>query len=121
MLASTFRSTILPASARLALRPAGLVTPTHTALTLARRGMSNAAKQRPLSPHLAIYKFPFNAVTSVAFRATGILLTVGAYAAIDTRSLLGAAPSLMPFPSPLQVLPACPSPSSVPASPWSTT
>jgi succinate dehydrogenase/fumarate reductase cytochrome b subunit len=40
---------------------------------------TSAAKNRPMSPHLTIYKFPFNAVTSVGFRATGILLTAGTY------------------------------------------
>ena len=49
-----------------------------TASAGARRVMSStAAKGRPLSPHLMIYKFPFNAQTSVAFRATGIIMTGG--------------------------------------------
>lgn len=70
------RSTILPAS-RLIPRSSALQYAIVS--TGARRATSTAAKNRPLSPHLEIYKFPFNAITSVAFRATGILLTTGAY------------------------------------------
>ena len=54
--------------------------PSTTTSCVARRVLStsSSAARRPLSPHLTIYKMPFNAVTSVGFRATGILLTVGA-------------------------------------------
>jgi hypothetical protein len=37
-----------------------------------------AAKQRPLSPHLTIYTFKVNMITSVLFRGTGIVMTGGA-------------------------------------------
>lgn len=32
---------------------------------------------RPISPHVTIYKFPITALTSIANRGTGIMLTVG--------------------------------------------
>jgi hypothetical protein len=51
--------------------------PSSTAVVPRRILSTNVAARRPLSPHLQIYKLPFNAVTSVAFRATGILLTLG--------------------------------------------
>jgi len=39
-------------------------------------------KQRPLSPHLTIYKFRVNMITSVIFRGTGILMAGGMYIGI---------------------------------------
>jgi len=34
---------------------------------------------RPLSPHVTIYKFPLPAITSITTRITGVALTVGVY------------------------------------------
>jgi succinate dehydrogenase / fumarate reductase cytochrome b subunit len=38
-----------------------------------------ATKQRPLSPHLQVYRWQIQMVTSIVHRATGIILTVGAF------------------------------------------
>ncbi len=37
-----------------------------------------ATKQRPLSPHLQVYRWQIQMVTSIIHRATGIILTIGA-------------------------------------------
>ena len=37
-----------------------------------------ATRQRPLSPHLQVYRWEIQMATSIVHRATGILLTVGA-------------------------------------------
>lgn len=37
-----------------------------------------ASEQRPLSPHLQIYRLPFAALLSITHRATGIVLTLAA-------------------------------------------
>ncbi len=34
-------------------------------------------RQRPLSPHLDIYRFAYTLATSIAHRATGLILTAG--------------------------------------------
>ncbi|MFM7397308.1 MAG: succinate dehydrogenase, cytochrome b556 subunit [Gammaproteobacteria bacterium] len=34
-------------------------------------------RQRPLSPHIGVYKFAYTMATSIAHRATGIVLSVG--------------------------------------------
>uniref|UniRef100_A0A2L2Y344 Succinate dehydrogenase cytochrome b560 subunit, mitochondrial n=1 Tax=Parasteatoda tepidariorum TaxID=114398 RepID=A0A2L2Y344_PARTP len=39
----------------------------------------NERLQRPLSPHLTIYRFPLPAMLSITHRATGIALTAGMY------------------------------------------
>jgi succinate dehydrogenase / fumarate reductase cytochrome b subunit len=39
-----------------------------------------AAQQRPLSPHLTIYRLPLAARLSITHRATGVFLSVGAFA-----------------------------------------
>lgn len=36
-----------------------------------------ARRQRPLSPHLQVYRLPLPALTSIAHRITGVALTVG--------------------------------------------
>ena len=36
-----------------------------------------AKRQRPLSPHLQVYRLPLPALTSIAHRITGVGLTVG--------------------------------------------
>jgi succinate dehydrogenase / fumarate reductase, cytochrome b subunit len=36
-----------------------------------------AANNRPLSPHLQVYRLPITGVISITHRATGILLTLG--------------------------------------------
>jgi succinate dehydrogenase / fumarate reductase cytochrome b subunit len=35
-------------------------------------------KQRPLSPHLQIYRLPLNAILSISHRISGVLLALGA-------------------------------------------
>lgn len=37
-----------------------------------------ADRDRPLSPHLQIYRLPLNAITSITHRITGVLLCLGA-------------------------------------------
>lgn len=37
-----------------------------------------ASRQRPLSPHLQVYRWQVQMVTSILHRATGVLLSVGA-------------------------------------------
>jgi succinate dehydrogenase / fumarate reductase, cytochrome b subunit len=37
-----------------------------------------ADRERPLSPHLQIYRLPLNAVLSISHRLTGIVLALGA-------------------------------------------
>ena len=37
-----------------------------------------ATRQRPLSPHLQVYRWQVQMVTSILHRATGIVLTIGA-------------------------------------------
>jgi succinate dehydrogenase / fumarate reductase cytochrome b subunit len=39
-----------------------------------------AAQQRPLSPHLQVYKPQLTSVLSITHRATGVLLALGAFA-----------------------------------------
>jgi succinate dehydrogenase / fumarate reductase cytochrome b subunit len=39
-----------------------------------------AAQQRPLSPHLQVYRLPLAARLSILHRATGVFLAVGAFA-----------------------------------------
>ena len=39
--------------------------------------VQNSKIERPLSPHLQIYKFPFTAVTSILHRMTGVALAIG--------------------------------------------
>lgn len=38
----------------------------------------SAARQRPLSPHLEIYRLPLAAITSISHRISGVALTGGA-------------------------------------------
>jgi succinate dehydrogenase cytochrome b556 subunit len=52
---------------------------------------SNLAKNRPLSPHLAIYKFRINMNTSVLFRGTGVVL-VGGIAGLSILNLINMKP-----------------------------
>lgn len=37
-----------------------------------------ADRDRPLSPHLQVYRLPLNAITSITHRLTGLLLALGA-------------------------------------------
>jgi succinate dehydrogenase / fumarate reductase, cytochrome b subunit len=39
-----------------------------------------AAQQRPLSPHLQVYRLPLAARLSILHRATGVFLSLGAFA-----------------------------------------
>ena len=46
-------------------------------------------RNRPLSPHLQIYKMPFTAILSITHRATGVALAVGTVVlAITVAALL---------------------------------
>jgi succinate dehydrogenase / fumarate reductase cytochrome b subunit len=40
--------------------------------------MAEAKRQRPLSPHLQIYRWPVTMATSITHRATGMALYIGA-------------------------------------------
>ncbi|WP_036250741.1 succinate dehydrogenase, cytochrome b556 subunit [Methylobacter sp. BBA5.1] len=39
--------------------------------------MDQQKSNRPLSPHLQVYKLPLNAVASIAHRITGVILSIG--------------------------------------------
>jgi succinate dehydrogenase / fumarate reductase cytochrome b subunit len=39
----------------------------------------NNLKNRPLSPHIQVYKMPFSAMLSILHRITGLVLTAGAF------------------------------------------
>ena len=63
-------------------------------------------EERPLSPHLTIYRWPITMTLSILHRITGVALAVGfiafafwlgaiAYEAISYRSMLAAAGSLV--------------------------
>lgn len=45
---------------------------------MADNPQSQATRERPLSPHLTIYRWPVTMMTSITHRATGIALSVGA-------------------------------------------
>ena len=64
------------AAARAAVQ-GGMVARAAAAVAPARAASSDAASKRPLSPHLTIYKFSPNMITSTTFRGTGIAMTVG--------------------------------------------
>lgn len=49
----------------------------------------NEKLQRPMSPHLTIYKFPLPAVLSVFHRGTGVALTLGVSASAIILTLGG--------------------------------
>lgn len=51
-----------------------------------------ANKNRPLSPHLQIYKLPVTGVLSITHRLTGILLSVGLFFVVYLLSLLPEGP-----------------------------
>ena len=55
------------------------VTPQSRAITVLSPEEYEAQKKpdRPLSPHVTIYKFPLPALTSITTRATGAALTFG--------------------------------------------
>ncbi|KAA0146998.1 hypothetical protein FNF29_07625 [Cafeteria roenbergensis] len=54
------------------------------------REASSAASKRPLSPHLTIYKFTPNMISSTTFRGTGIAMTVGTAAGAIALMATGA-------------------------------
>lgn len=69
------------ATAGMAARLSAVQAPVAAAAPVAARAMlaTKAGEvQRPLSPHLTIYRLPLNAMTSIAFRGTGVGMTVGA-------------------------------------------
>lgn len=45
---------------------------------MAENPQSQATRERPLSPHLTIYRWPVTMMTSITHRATGMALSVGA-------------------------------------------
>jgi succinate dehydrogenase / fumarate reductase cytochrome b subunit len=45
---------------------------------MAENPQSPAVRERPLSPHLTIYRWPVTMMTSITHRATGMALSVGA-------------------------------------------
>jgi succinate dehydrogenase / fumarate reductase, cytochrome b subunit len=45
---------------------------------MADNPQSQATRERPLSPHLTIYRWPVTMMTSITHRATGMALSVGA-------------------------------------------
>ena len=51
----------------------------HALQTAGKRLYTPVKPNRPLSPHLTIYNFELNAITSVFFRGTGIALTGGEF------------------------------------------
>jgi len=53
------------------------LAPTGGANTLSGRREYRSKIERPLSPHLTIYRFPYNAWFSIATRLTGMSLTFG--------------------------------------------
>ncbi len=71
MLASNFRLL-----SRVAARRPLLASSTPSSSTTIVRHAATA-KARPMSPHLTIYKFRINMITSVMFRGTGIVMTGG--------------------------------------------
>jgi hypothetical protein len=52
---------------------------TRTLATLPSDASTEAKPNRPLSPHVSIYRFPLPALTSITNRATGGALTAGTY------------------------------------------
>ncbi|WP_440995580.1 succinate dehydrogenase, cytochrome b556 subunit [Arhodomonas sp. SL1] len=48
---------------------------------------------RPLSPHLQIYRLPFTALTSISHRASGVLLSVGALVLVYWLAALAGGPA----------------------------
>uniref|UniRef100_A0A7S1CLR6 Succinate dehydrogenase cytochrome b560 subunit, mitochondrial n=1 Tax=Bicosoecida sp. CB-2014 TaxID=1486930 RepID=A0A7S1CLR6_9STRA len=84
--AARVRSPVLAlALSRAAPRAAAAVVAPHagardgSATEAAAAGLRRSASGRPLSPHLTIYKFGQNAITSIGFRATGIVMTGGIF------------------------------------------
>jgi succinate dehydrogenase / fumarate reductase cytochrome b subunit len=59
------------------LAPASFLFP-RGFLFMADNPQRPAARQRPLSPHLTIYRWPVTMMTSITHRATGVALSVGA-------------------------------------------
>jgi succinate dehydrogenase / fumarate reductase cytochrome b subunit len=59
-------------------------------------------RQRPLSPHLDIYRFAYTMATSIAHRATGLILTAGF--AVLTYWLVAAASSADSYASAQQIV-----------------
>lgn len=62
---------------------------TRTLATLPSDASTEAKPNRPLSPHVSIYRFPLPALTSITNRATGGALTAGIYTA-GALALFGA-------------------------------
>jgi succinate dehydrogenase / fumarate reductase cytochrome b subunit len=52
----------------------------------------NAQHQRPLSPHLQVYKLPLTAILSITHRVTGVLLSFGLLYVVCLLSALASGP-----------------------------
>ena len=50
-------------------------------------------RERPLSPHLQVYRWQVQMMTSILHRATGVVLTVGALALVYGLMALAAGPA----------------------------
>ncbi|MES1910284.1 MAG: hypothetical protein MHM6MM_002908 [Cercozoa sp. M6MM] len=61
-------------AARLARSCARQVSITTVSQEQAAATLAKAAKRRPISPHVTIYKFPHTAIASIAFRIAGVAL-----------------------------------------------
>ena len=48
--------------------------------------------ERPLSPHLQVYRLPFTAVISIAHRLTGLMIVLGAVLLIVVLFSVAAGP-----------------------------
>lgn len=59
-------------------------------------------RQRPLSPHLGVYRFAYTMATSIAHRASGIVLSVGLLAL--TGWLVAAASGPEPYAAAISIL-----------------
>ena len=55
---------------------------------------AQAAKKRPLSPHVTIYAFPVSAISSITNRVTGVTLAVGCYG-LGALSFFGGDPAAL--------------------------
>eukprot|EP01102_Stenamoeba_stenopodia_P006843 TRINITY_DN1912_c0_g1_i2.p1 TRINITY_DN1912_c0_g1~~TRINITY_DN1912_c0_g1_i2.p1 ORF type:complete len:193 (-),score=37.99 TRINITY_DN1912_c0_g1_i2:711-1289(-) len=114
-----FSTTASAATSRFVATPliaGSSIVPTHTTSLVLRRKSSTEATpepqiyqpkkgNRPISPHVTIYKFPLPALASITHRMTGVALTgitytLGFIACIDpvlasqTMSSIGAVPIL---------------------------
>jgi len=83
-MANLVRATILAHGRRVALGSRSMIAPAVASGSSAdacgalTRRWQSTKPNRPLSPHITVYKFGLNAITSVGHRGTGIFMTGGA-------------------------------------------